>query len=125
MSPAACVDLLPACCTFIDAEYLGNTTVGRDTRRHYPSTPTWTTALRFRGGTGPDCDRLVAMLLAGIMDAVNTHYADLADSPMATRGAIRFPVLTPHSCHCGDCNVPATPLTTCSVMVVCCEGFGH
>lgn len=88
VSLAACLELLPVCCTFITQEFLAISPAASNSFHGHPSTRH--PKLTFRGCPAMECDRLVAMLLGGIMDAFNTHFMGLADMPLATQGALCY-----------------------------------
>eukprot|EP00892_Ulva_mutabilis_P008588 jgi/Ulvmu1/6100/UM027_0078.1 len=92
-APTACLELMDTCCSFIEQEYLGGVVVrcgahrapyiGHKSLNHATS---WKVGLESRGSSAQECHQLVATLLGGILDAFNTHFPELLDSPLATRG---------------------------------------
>lgn len=86
ISLQACLDLMPACCSFIEQEYLAS--LPSNGNRTANGTP-WKHCARytFRGMSVRECDHLMGVLLAGMMDSMAIHFANLAASEIAAQGA--------------------------------------
>lgn len=123
-SATACHGLLDTCCSFIEEEYIGSCLFQRQTHAGQADSirlrrrPAWTVDLALRFASPPDCHRLVATLLGGILDAFNTHIAELADTPFVLRGA----VCPPCPCAAPDAHVHAglsAGCARCAVTLYC------